>query len=138
MTEKFRYGPLVWNHIDDDDDSGNYWWPGLSPVKYDEMGIPSDIKGLQCLPITCPVHPGYNIKHSVFNVALQDYLPSIEEWQTWFDEQFIEIDGARIKREILRWYSKQSNKSQNFYKLQESANSLNEMVDLVWPPEENK
>ncbi len=49
MTEKFRYGPLVWNHIDDEDDSGNYWWPGLSPVKYDEMGIPSDIKGLQCL-----------------------------------------------------------------------------------------
>ena len=138
MTEKFRYGPLVWNHIDDDDDSGNYWWPGLSPVKYDEMGIPSDIKGLQCLPITCPVHPGYDIKHSVFNVALQDHLPSIDEWQDWFDNQFIEIDEARIHREILRWYSKQSNKSQNFYKLQESANSLNEMVDLVWPPEENK
>ncbi len=74
------------------------------------------------------------------------YLPStsglqyksIDEWQDWFDNQFIEIDEARIHREILRWYSKQSNKSQNFYKLQESANSLNEMVDLVWPPEENK
>ena len=138
MTEKFRYGPLVWNHIDDEDDSGNYWWPGLSPVKYDEMGIPSDIKGLQCLPITCPVHPGYNIKHSVFNKALLDHLPSVKEWKDWFDNQFIEIDEARIHREILRWYIKQNNKSQNFYKLQESANSLNEMVDLVWLPEENK
>lgn len=138
MEEKFRYGPLVWNHIDDDDDSGNYWWAGLAPVKYDHMGIPSDEKGLQCLPMNCPVHPGYNIKHSVFNSSLADHLPSIDEWRTWFEEQFIEIDDARIKREILRWYSRQRNKPRRFYELQESANSLNEMVDLVWPPEENK
>ena len=138
MTEKFRYGPLVWNHVDEEDDSGNYWWPGLVPVKYDEMGIPVDEKNLQCLPITCPVHPGYSIKHSVFNVALQDYLPSIDEWQTWFEEQFIIIDKTRIKREILRWYSKQRNKSQRFYRLQERVNSLDEMVEEVWPPEEIK
>ena len=103
MTEKYKYGPLVWNHIDDDDDSGNYWWTGLAPVMYDEVGIPSDEKGLQCLPISCPVHPGYNVKHSVFSSPLQDHLPSIDEWQTWFDEQFIDIDKARIRREILRW-----------------------------------
>ena len=138
MTEKHKYGPLVWNHIDDDDDSGNYWWTGLAPVKYDEVGIPSDEKGLQCLPISCPVHPGYNVKHSVFSSPLQDHLPSIDEWQTWFDEQFIEIDKARIRREILRWYAKQQNKSRSFYELQKRANSLNEMVNLVWPPEENK
>ena len=138
MTEKFRYGPLVWNHVDEEDDSGNYWWPGLVPVKYDEMGIPVDEKNLQCLPITCPVHPGYNIKHFVFNVALQDYLPSVEEWQDWFDNQFIEIDEIRIHREMLRWYSKQRNKSNKFYELQKQANSLNEMVEVVWPPEENK
>ena len=65
-------------------------------------------------------------------------MPSIDEWQTWFEENYIEIDEARIKREILRWYSKQRNKSNRFYELQERANSLNEMVDLVWPPEENK
>ena len=138
MTEKYKYGPLVWNHIDDDDDSGNYWWTGLAPVKYDEVGIPSDEKGLQCLPISWPVHPGYNVKHSVFSSPLQDHLPSIDEWQSWFDGNYIEIDEARIKREILRWYSKQRNKSNRFYELQERANSLNEMVDLVWPPEENK
>ena len=138
MTEKFRYGPLVWNHIDDDDDSGNYWWPGLSPVKYDEMGIPSDIKGLQCLPITCPVHPGYDIKHSVFNVALQDHLPSIDEWQDWFDSQFIKIDETRIHREILRWYVKRGKCTTNFYVIQARAKSLNEMVEVVRPPEENK
>ena len=74
----------------------------------------------------------------MFSSSLADHLPSIDEWQTWFEENYIEIDEARIHREILRWYIKQNNKSQNFYKLQESANSLNEMVDLVWPPEENK
>ena len=138
MTEKYKYGPLVWNHIDDDDDSGNYWWTGLAPVKYDEVGIPSDEKGLQCLPISCPVHPGYNVKHSVFSSPLQDHLPSIDEWQTWFEEQFIIIDKTRIQREVLRWYSKQRNKSQRFYRLQERVNSLDEMVEEVWPPEENK
>lgn len=138
MIEKFRYGPLVWNHINDEDESGNYWWPGLSPVKYDRMGIPIDEKNLQCLPITCPVHPSYNIKHSVFSSSLADHLPSVEEWRDWFEEQFIKIDEARIKREILRWYSKQRNKSSKFYELQEHVNSLDEMVEVVWPPEENK
>ena len=48
------------------------------------------------------------------------------------------IDEERIKREILRWYSRQRYKSNNFFELQERVKSLNEMVDLVWPPEENK
>ena len=138
MTEKFKYGPLVWNHLEDDDESGNYWWPGLSPVKYDEAGIPIDEKNLQCLPISCPVHPGYNIKHSVFSSTLKEYLPSIDEWQTWFDEHFIEIDEARIKREILRWYAKQNKKSRRFYELQNRVKSLDEMVEAVWPLEDDK
>ena len=48
------------------------------------------------------------------------------------------IDEARIKRDILRWYSRHRYKSKNFFELQESANSLDEMVEAVWPPEENK
>ena len=138
MAEKFKYGPLIWNHVDDEDDSGNYWWSGLPPVSYDDAGIPVDEKGLQCLPMSSPVHPSYNIKHSVFNLPLQDHLPSVDEWKDWFEEHFIIIDEARIKREMLKWYSKQRIKSQRFYELQEHVNSLNEMVNLVWPPEENK
>ena len=136
MTEKFKYGPLVWNHVDEEDDSGNYWWPGLAPVKYDKMGIPVDEKNLQCLPVSCPVHPSYEPKHSVFNFTLQDYLPSIEEWQDWFDNQFIEIDEARIKRDILRWDSRHRYKPKNFFELQERVNSLDEMVEAVWPLED--
>ena len=44
--EKFKYGPLLWNHVDDEDDSGNYWWSGMAPVNYAETGIPVDEKGL--------------------------------------------------------------------------------------------
>ena len=138
MAEKFRYGPLVWNHIDDDDDSGNYWWTGLAPVDYDKSGIPVDIKGLQCLPMSCPIHPGYEIKYSVFNKKIRDHLPAFKEWKDWFENQFIEIDKTRIKREILRWYVKRGKCTTNFYVIQARAKSLNEMVDLVWPPEENK
>jgi len=138
-VEKFKYGPLLWNHVDDEDDSGNYWWSGLAPVNYDETGIPVDEKGFQCLPLSSPVHPAYTLKHSVFNSALQDHLPSFAEWQSWCDENFINIDETRIKREILRWYSKcDSGRSKQFYTLQQRAKSLNEMVDLVWPLDDDK
>ena len=138
MIEKFKYGPLVWNHVDENDDSGNYWWPGIAPVDYDQMGIPVDAKGLQCLPMSCPLHPSYEFKYSVFNNQIKDHLPTFEEWKDWFDENFINITETRIKREILRWYVKRGNCTRNFYAIQERAKSLDEMVDLVWPPEENK
>ena len=35
MAEKFRYGPLVFNSFGEEDDSGNYWWPGNPPVAYE-------------------------------------------------------------------------------------------------------
>ena len=48
--------------IEAKDDSGNYWWPGSSPLRYDEMGIPIDLQGYQCLPLSSPVHPNYESK----------------------------------------------------------------------------
>ena len=139
MTEKFKYGPLVWNHMGDEDDSGNYWWPGLAPVAYDNTGIPIDAKGLQTLPLTCPLHPGYAIKDSVFSANINEHLPSIDEWQEWFDEHFIKIDEAWIKREILRWYAKDSKRvTSNFASLYSKCKNLQEMVEAVWPQDENK
>ena len=139
MNEKYKYGPLTYNIIDNDDSSGNYWWTGDPPVNYDAMGIPVDLKGLQCLSISSPVHPNYEITDSVFNKQINDYLPSFNEWRAWFDINFIEIDEHRIKREILRWYVKENNRiSQDFYELQKNVENLDEMVDVVWPPDENK
>jgi hypothetical protein len=37
MAEKFTYGPLVYNSLNEEsDDSGNYWWAGNAPVAYEE------------------------------------------------------------------------------------------------------
>ena len=139
MVKKYKYGPLVWNTIDNDDDSGNYWWTGSSIVNYDNMNIPIDSQGLQCLPVSSPVHPSYELQDPVFNEQIKDYLPSFKEWQEWFDVNFIKINEYRIKREILRWYVKDHRRiSQDFFKLQSNVKSLDEMVDVVWPPDENK
>jgi len=140
MIEKYKYGPLVWNYAEDKDDSGNYWWPGSPPLRYDEMGIPIDLQGYQCLPLSSPVHPNYELKDNIFNKQIKDYLPSFKEWKDWLDRHFIEITDHRIKREILRWYVKDPHRkvSQDFLKLQYSAENLDEMVDAVWPPDENK
>ena len=73
-----------------DDDSGNYWWNGSSIVDYDNMNIPIDTQGLQCLPLSSPVHPNYELQNPVFNEQIKDYLPSFKEWQEWFDVNFIE------------------------------------------------
>jgi hypothetical protein len=138
MTEKFKYGPLIWNYIDEEDDSGNYWWTGTALVGYDKDNIPIDAKGLQCLTMSSPVHPKYQLKHSVFSSIIKDHLPSIDEWRQWFDEQFIEIDDARIKREILRWYVKTQNVTPAFISLYSKCETLQEMVMLIWPQDENK
>ena len=59
--------------------------------------------------------------------------------EEWFDEHFIEITSHRIKREILKWYVKQNRvKSENFIKLQANCEMLDEMVEAVWPLDENK
>ena len=139
--EKFKYGPLIWDHIEEDDNSGNYWWSGSPPVNYDEMGIPIDQRGLQCLPLSSPVHPNYESKHPVFNLPLGEHLPSIKEWKEWFDFHFIEISEHRIKCEILRWYVKDTGRrrlSKKFRKLQSKCNSIDEMVEAVWPPDDDK
>ena len=136
--EKFKYGPLVYNNIDDEDDSGNFWWPGLPPVKYDSMGIPIDSRGMQCLPLQSPVHPAYTIKDSVFHEALNDYLPSIAEWKEWFADHFIEATDSQIKKLILKWYAKQRDKSSKFFKLQQQVNTLDEMVEIIWRQDESK
>ena len=82
MAERFKYGPLIYDTVDDVEDidgGGNYWWAGLHPVGYDEMGIPVDSQGLQCLPLSSPFHPDHIPKDPVYNQYINDYVPSIKE-----------------------------------------------------------
>ena len=60
--EQYKYGPLVYNTANSDDDSGNYYWSGEPPVGYDNEKIPVDSRGFQCLDaVQCPLHPGYTV-----------------------------------------------------------------------------
>jgi len=60
--EQFKYGPIVYNTSDTDDDSGNYYWAGEPPVGYDSTGLPIDSRGFQCLDaVQCPLHPSYQV-----------------------------------------------------------------------------
>ena len=52
--EKFKYGPIIYNCVDEEDDSGNYYWAGEPPVAYDQWGVPVDRHGKQTLPLDCP------------------------------------------------------------------------------------
>ena len=139
MKEKFKYGPLVFNYHDAEDDTGNYWWPGLAPVGYDDARIPIDKLGLQCIPLQSPVHPQYTPVDSQYNRELDICLPSIEEWKSWFDSEFIDISDHRIKREILKWLVKDTARiSEKFTKAQADCETLDELVEIVWQPDENK
>ena len=60
---------------------------------------------------------GYAPVHSQYNRELDIYLPSIEEWKSWFDSEFINISEHRIKREILKWIIKDKSRiSKNLLK----------------------
>ncbi len=136
--EKYKYGPLVYITVNDTDEDGNFYWGGNPPVGYDEMGIPIDQNGHQCLSIESPLHPGYEPKNPQFNDTLNDDIPSLEEVRTWFDELFLIVSDYQIKKYILRWYSlkRASYKSTNYRNLLAEHLSVNEMIDRIWPDEQ--
>jgi hypothetical protein len=105
---KYKYGPLVWNCNNDDDESGNFYWYGDPCVGYDEIGIPIDSRGFQCLSMDSPVHPLYQPKETSFHSQLDAHLPTIADFTAWFEEHFLIIDDIKIARLILSWWEKQS------------------------------
>jgi len=138
--EKFKYGLLVWNSVNEDDESGNYFWNGKPPVGYDSEGIPIDEEGLQCLPISSPVHPTWEINTSflVYNDFLEFEIPSIESTKEWFDDNFLVVSDRQIKKYIIRWIRQKRKGLPGFAKMTAGASSLAEMMDRVWPQDEHK
>ena len=72
--EKIKYGPLVYITVEDTDEEGNFYWGGKPPIGYDELGIPIDSDGMQCLSVSSPLHPNYKPKNSVYNKNINDDL----------------------------------------------------------------
>ena len=99
--EKFKYGPLVWNCIGDENEEGNYYWPGNPPVAYDEMGLPIDKDGRQCLPIDCPFHPHYSFKDFITSKYGIKFPASLKDYEEWLDKNFIVFDESTVKRNIV-------------------------------------
>ena len=136
MTEKIKYGPLVYNHFGDPDDSGNYWWAGNPPVAYEEESgpyrIPVDEDGNQCLPGNCILHPNCDVEEwesfELFKV------PSLTWVRSWFDDNFLIIEDYDVCRYILRWcdYNYTNGHIAEFIDWKKEK-SMKEMVADIWP-----
>ena len=133
--EKFRYGPLVYVTHGMNDDEGNYFWNGSSPVGYDEMGVPIDQNGMQCLDISCPIHPSWEPNETVYNVTLNSKIPSVEYFRQWFDDNFLIISDDQIKRYIIRWWSSHSMRHNYsaYRQVLHNYSSVEEIMEAAWP-----
>lgn len=133
----YRYGPLIYNTISDEEWKGNYYWGGFPPVGYDKHGIPIDERGMQCLDMKCPLHPSYIPNETTFNSILGDTLPTLSDFAGWFEENFLSIDEATLKKYIIRWYSMQhTRKSPAWKRLMQRSNTIEELVDILWPADQ--
>lgn len=132
--EKYKYGPLVYNTSHpDDDDSGNFYWPGLPPVGYDEAGIPIDERGYQCLDNSSPLNPQHTPQATEYNKGLDAYIPTFDNVKAWFDDNFLEITDWQVCYYILRWYNYQPNQSQKYIDLVRESESIEEVIAQAWP-----
>ena len=134
MAEKFKYGPLVYNHFGEDDDSGNYWWAGNPPVAYEaESGpfrIPVDAMGNQCLPGECILHPNCRVEEwESFELCK---IPSLSWCRSWFDENFLVASDYQVCRYIVRWceWNYKHNAEWSQIKINKTAD---EMIGEIWP-----
>lgn len=137
MAEKFTYGPLVYNCFGDDDDSGNYWWPGNPPVGYEEetgpYRIPVDAEGNQCLPGESILHPNCRVEEFEYNETLEDDLPSLAWCRTWFEDNFLEIDNWTVCKYILRWQNHNFENSESWQIFKSRFTSVPELMEALWP-----
>lgn len=136
--QKFIYGPLIYNTWADSEESGNYYWPGSPPVGYDEMGIPVDEAGNQCLDVSSPLHPSYVPTETEWNELIGDYLPVPASILPWFEDAGLIVDERLAKRYIVRWYEKCGWKrpTRAYGALSHQCTSVEEVIDKLWPPEQ--
>jgi hypothetical protein len=104
------YGPLTWATSFEEltDTSVNYFWQGSFPVGYDEMGIPVDENGLQCLPLECIFHPSCRprVIEELIDAQGEMYtliVPDLSCCQKWFDDNFLEITQKTLRKHATAW-----------------------------------
>ena len=136
--EKYKFGPLVYVTGVMDDSEGNYFWAGLPPVGYDEFGVPIDKNGLQCLDISCPLHPAWTPTETSYSEILKTDIPSIEYTKKWFEDNFLIISDDQVKRYIMKWWSARASRDNYhaYLNVLQNYSSIEEVQEAVWPDEQ--
>lgn len=132
---KYRYGPLVWNCSSDEDESGNYFWPGAPPCAYDAAGIPIDEHLKQCLPIQSIVHPNYVPTETFYSEVVKAALPTIDSARLWLDDNFLVVTDRQVARLIIRWYELQPKdraEQKHWESLVNTYRTRDRLVDAIW------
>lgn len=132
---KYRYGPLVWNCSSDEDESGNYFWPGLPPCAYDAAGIPIDVHGMQCLPMQSIIHPNYVPTDTLYSEVVKADLPTIESARLWLDENFLIVTDRQVARFIIRWYElqlKSTAEQKHWMHIVNKYKTRDRLVEEIW------
>ena len=135
--EQYKYGPLVYNTSESDDETGNFYWNGLAPVGYDDIGIPIDSSGFQCLDIACAIHPDFDATacEKEPNDFLGLEIPTPSSFTEWFEEQFMELESRDAAFFVLRWIDFQNESepcSQVLYR-KCATMDIEDIIDAVWP-----
>lgn len=128
----FRYGPLIYVTAGMDEDQGNYYWNGLPPVDYDADGIPVDQNGMQCLDISCPLHPSYTPQETEYSLVLGTEIPTIAHYREWFEENFLAVSDNQIKRWIIKRWSSTVDRAV-YGQVLRNYSSIEELKEAVWP-----
>ena len=136
--EQYKYGPLVYNTTDSDDDTGNYYWPGIAPVNYDDVGIPIDNRGYQCLDVSeCPLHPDYEVAETNMehNKALGCTIPTLDSFNSWFEDAFIKAEPRDLAFFVLRWINFQPDDHPATSALYAKYAQLDieDIINALWP-----
>ena len=100
------YGPLIYaKDFFEDDGIANYFWPGNPPVGYNELGIPVDEEGLECLDLGCPLHPDWNPSEPemVYNEYLGFSIPNYNSYIEWFKKNNLACTPEQAKKLLFKW-----------------------------------
>lgn len=105
-STKFKWGPLFYiTDIFSDNNVGNYYHPGLPPVSYSTRGVPIDENGIECLDLSCPLHPDW--APNKFQVEYNDYLqvsaPKWEVYSEWLNNKLIVCTEGQAKKWMIWW-----------------------------------
>ena len=129
---KYSYGPLVWNCTSDEDESGNFFWPGSPPCGYDASGIPIDARGMQCLPTQSIIHPSYEPTETFYSEVVKNNLPTIVSARLWLDDNFLVVTDRQVAKFIIRWHAMRVKNHPAWLNIVRTYKTRDRLVDAIW------